>query len=235
MIADLSPLRVLLVTLAGWVTATKSTSDPEWPVRPRMTAREAIAPGGPVVDLGSRERLSGVHGRFTTTRRERRRRERWGTYVWSTMRRGGWTPGPRARRTLHGRVLRLHRGNPEGRPLPWVRGPPACSDGYDGAGPGWQVSTTNGPFDETREQLGGFYFIKRPGPERKPSRWPRRSRRHAWGASSCGRSGSSAGRKENDFIRRRDAAQHRAPRTCMIPMLPAALGSARQRTPKLWR
>jgi hypothetical protein len=52
-----------------------------------------------------------------------------------------------------------------------------------------KVSITDGPFAETKEQLGGFILIDARGLD-DASRWPRRSHRRAWAASRCGRSRS---------------------------------------------
>ena len=54
---------------------------------------------------------------------------------------------------------------------------------------GGKVSTTDGPFAETKEQLGGF-FSSRPGTSTKPVRSRRDFRRPVWESSRSVRCGS---------------------------------------------
>ena len=53
-----------------------------------------------------------------------------------------------------------------------------------------KLSITDGPFAETKEQLTGFYLIEAKDLD-AAIHMPRTSRRRAWAASSCGRSGRS--------------------------------------------
>ncbi len=54
----------------------------------------------------------------------------------------------------------VHGGDPEERPLRRLQPAPASGRGDDGAGTPGKVSVTDGPYAETKEQLGGYYVIE---------------------------------------------------------------------------
>ena len=64
-------------------------------------------------------------------------------------------------RSVHGRVLRLHRGDQEERPLRRrERRCSRCTTATTVRVRSGKLSTTDGPFAETKEQLGGYYLIE---------------------------------------------------------------------------
>ena len=71
-----------------------------------------------------------------------------------------WRRCRRTERRHDGRVLGVHRGHQEERPLRGRRGAAAGATATTVRMRNGKLSTTDGPFAETKEQLGGFYLIE---------------------------------------------------------------------------